>query len=59
MADALPEGLRDTAADAARRLLIDPETDLLSRRVAAEEVPDTIAAELRRAVFAGHKLRIH
>ncbi|MFJ5995643.1 helix-turn-helix transcriptional regulator [Streptomyces sp. NPDC092370] len=57
--DALPEGLRDTAADAARRLLIDPETDLLSRRVAAEEMSDAIVAEVRRAVFAGHKLRIH
>ncbi|MFI6856781.1 helix-turn-helix transcriptional regulator [Streptomyces sp. NPDC050416] len=57
--DALPEGLRDTAADAARRLLIDPETDLLSRRTATEEMPDAIVAEVRRAVFAGHKLRIH
>ncbi|MFJ6721733.1 helix-turn-helix transcriptional regulator [Streptomyces sp. NPDC091259] len=56
--DALPEGLRDTAAGAAQRLLIDPETDLLSRRVAAEEPPDTVVAEVRRAVFAGHKLRI-
>ncbi|MFC3455539.1 helix-turn-helix transcriptional regulator [Amycolatopsis speibonae] len=57
--DALPEGQRDTAAGAARRLLIDPETDLLSRRVVAEEVPDALVAEVRRAVFAGHKLRIH
>lgn len=57
--DALPEGQRDTAAGAAQRLLIDPETDLLARRVAAEEVPDAIVAEIRRAVFAGHKLRIH
>ncbi|PPS67524.1 MULTISPECIES: helix-turn-helix transcriptional regulator [Streptomyces] len=57
--DALPEGLRDTAADAARRLLVDPETDLLSRRVATEEMSDSIVAEIRRAVFAGHKLRIH
>ncbi|OLZ47208.1 helix-turn-helix transcriptional regulator [Amycolatopsis keratiniphila] len=57
--DALPEGQRDTAAGAARRLLIDPETDLLSRRVVAEEVPDAIVAEVRRAVFGGHKLRIH
>ncbi|MER7859336.1 WYL domain-containing protein [Amycolatopsis japonica] len=57
--DALPEGQRDTAAGAARRLLIDPETDLLSRRVAGEEVPDAIVAEVRRAVFSGHKLRIH
>ncbi|MBQ0964450.1 MULTISPECIES: helix-turn-helix transcriptional regulator [Streptomyces] len=57
--DALPEELRDTAAGAAQRLLIDPETDLLSRRVAPEEVPDSIAAEVRSAVFAGRRLRIH
>ncbi|AQZ62162.1 Transcriptional regulator, DeoR family [[Actinomadura] parvosata subsp. kistnae] len=57
--DALPESYRATAAGAAERLLIDPETDLLSRRLAAEEVPDAIAAEVLRAVFAGHKLRIH
>ncbi|MEU0486304.1 WYL domain-containing protein [Streptosporangium sp. NPDC006013] len=57
--DALPESYRDTAAGAAERLLIDPETDLLSRRLVAEEVPDAIAAEVLRAVFAGHKLRIH
>ncbi|MCM1937269.1 WYL domain-containing protein [Streptomyces sp. G3] len=57
--DALPEGLRDTAAGAAQRLLVDPETDLLSRRVAPEEVPESIVAEVRRAVFAGHRLRIH
>jgi predicted DNA-binding transcriptional regulator YafY len=57
--DALPESYRATAAGAAQRLLIDPETDLLSRQLVAEEVPDTIVAEVRRAVFAGHKLRIH
>ncbi|GGY28032.1 helix-turn-helix transcriptional regulator [Streptomyces djakartensis] len=57
--DALPEGLRDTAAGAAQRLLIDPETDLLSRRVTVEEAPDAVVAEVRRAVFAGHRLRIH
>jgi predicted DNA-binding transcriptional regulator YafY len=57
--DALPESHRDTAAGAAQRLLIDPETDLLSRRLVAEEVPDTIVAEVRRAVLSGHKLRIH
>ncbi|MBB2741552.1 UNVERIFIED_ORG: putative DNA-binding transcriptional regulator YafY [Microbispora rosea subsp. rosea] len=56
--DALPESYRDTAAGAAERLLIDPETDLLSRRLVAEEVPDAIAAEVLRAVFAGHKLQI-
>ncbi|MBP1161243.1 MULTISPECIES: YafY family protein [Rhodococcus] len=57
--DALPESYRDTAADVAERLLIDPETDLLSRRRDAEEVPGAIVAEIRRAVFAGNKLRIH
>ncbi|MFC9970540.1 helix-turn-helix transcriptional regulator [Spirillospora sp. NPDC127200] len=56
--DALPESYRATAAGAAQRLLIDPETDLLSRRLVAEEVPDAVVAEVRRAVFAGHKLRI-
>lgn len=58
--DALPESYRATAAGAAQRLLIDPETDLLARRqVIEEEVPDTVVAEVRRAVFAGHRLRIH
>ncbi|MEV0294160.1 WYL domain-containing protein [Nocardia sp. NPDC050710] len=57
--DALPESYRDTAADVAERLLIEPETDLLSRRLSGEEVPGTILAEVRRAVFAGNKLRIH
>jgi predicted DNA-binding transcriptional regulator YafY len=56
--DALPESHRDAAAGVAERLLIDPETDLLSRRLVAEEVSDAILAEVRRAVFAGHKLRI-
>ncbi|WP_370971180.1 helix-turn-helix transcriptional regulator [Amycolatopsis sp. cg9] len=57
--DALPESQRDTAASVAERLLIDPETDLLARRSATEEVPDEVVAEVRRAVFAGHRLRIH
>ncbi|MEU2176249.1 WYL domain-containing protein [Nocardia sp. NPDC019219] len=57
--DALPESYQAAASDAAQRLLIDPETDLLSRRLAAEEVPDAVVTEIRRAVFAGHKLRIH
>ncbi|SNS23639.1 helix-turn-helix transcriptional regulator [Actinomadura mexicana] len=57
--DALPASYRDTAADAAQRLLIDPEADLLARRQVAEELPDAVVAEVRRAVFAGHKLRIH
>ncbi|MFJ9646034.1 helix-turn-helix transcriptional regulator [Streptomyces sp. NPDC101206] len=57
--DALPESHRATASDAARRLLVEPETDLLSRRTVTEEVADTTMVEIRRAVLAGHKLRIH
>ncbi|MEU4466070.1 WYL domain-containing protein [Streptomyces sp. NPDC024017] len=57
--DALPESHQATASDAARRFLVEPETDLLSRRPAAEEVPGTTMVEIRRAVLAGHKLRIH
>ncbi|WP_194833446.1 YafY family protein [Nocardia sp. XZ_19_369] len=57
--DALPESYLATANDAAQRLLIEPETDLLARRLIAEKVPDTVVTEVRRAVFAGRKLRIH
>lgn len=57
--DALPESHRTTASDAARRFLVEPATDLLSRRPVTDEVPDTVMAEIRRAVLAGHKLRIH
>ncbi|MFE9462597.1 helix-turn-helix transcriptional regulator [Streptomyces virginiae] len=57
--DALPESQRAAAAGAARRLLIDPETDALARRLVTEELPDAVVAEIRRAVFDGHRLRIH
>ncbi|MGG8408944.1 helix-turn-helix transcriptional regulator [Streptomyces sp. 12297] len=57
--DALPEGHRASASDAAQRFLVDPESDLLSRRPAVEDVPDSAMIEVRRAVLAGHKLRIH
>ncbi|NNN30189.1 WYL domain-containing protein [Streptomyces sp. S3(2020)] len=57
--DALPDSHRTTASDAAQRFLVDPESDLLSRRLVTEEVPDTTMVEVRRAVLAGHKLRIH
>ncbi|MGW7086836.1 helix-turn-helix transcriptional regulator [Streptomyces sp. NPDC054871] len=57
--DALPESHRATASDAAQRFLVDPETDLLSRRLVTEEVPDTTMLVVRRAVLSGHKLRIH
>jgi predicted DNA-binding transcriptional regulator YafY len=57
--DALPESNRALAAGATQRLLVDPEIDILSRRADAEDVPDAIMSEVRSAVFAGHKLRIH
>jgi predicted DNA-binding transcriptional regulator YafY len=57
--DALPASNRATATDAAQRILIDPEADLLSRRLVADEVPNAVVAEVRRAVLIGHKLRIH
>ncbi|GLY39969.1 transcriptional regulator [Amycolatopsis sp. NBRC 101858] len=57
--DALPESHRAAASDAARRFLVEPETDLLSRRPVTEEVPGPAMIEIRRAVLSGHKLRIH
>ncbi|MEJ3743956.1 WYL domain-containing protein [Actinomycetes bacterium KLBMP 9797] len=57
--DALPESHREIATGAAQRLLIDPETDLLSQRLVTEEMRDGVMTEVRRAVLAGHKLRIH
>jgi predicted DNA-binding transcriptional regulator YafY len=56
--DALPEGHRSTASAAARRILVDPETDLLSRRQAADEIPASILREVRRSVLDGRRLRI-
>ncbi len=58
--DALSESQQSTASDAAQRVLVDPATDLLSRRLVTEEVlPGTAMNEVRRAVLAGHRLRIH
>ncbi|GAB2952078.1 helix-turn-helix transcriptional regulator [Nonomuraea fastidiosa] len=57
--DALPDGHRDTAAGAAERLLIEPETDLLARRMPMDEVPDAVMAAVLGAVFAGRRLRLH
>lgn len=55
--DALPEGHRANVDDAARRFLVEPETDLLSRRLVTEDVADGVMSEVRHAVLAGHKLR--
>jgi predicted DNA-binding transcriptional regulator YafY len=56
--DALPESVRVTAAGAANRLLLNPEIDLLSRRLFDDELPDPVLAAVRHSVFAGYKLRI-
>lgn len=56
--DALPENHRAAASDAARRFLVEPETDLLARRSVIDEVSDTTMLEVRRAVLTGRKLRI-
>ncbi|MFF2554014.1 helix-turn-helix transcriptional regulator [Nocardia sp. NPDC058058] len=57
--DALPEGHRATLDDAAKRFLVEPETDLLSRRPDREDVASGVMDEVRRAVLAGRKLRFH
>ncbi|GAA2276692.1 YafY family protein [Glycomyces scopariae] len=56
--DALPASHAATVSDAAQRFLVEPETDLLSRRQAAETTAE-ILGEVRGAVLAGRKLRLH
>lgn len=55
--DALPAGQQASLGDAARRFLVEPETDLLSRRLATEVLADGVMSEVRRAVLTGHRLR--
>jgi predicted DNA-binding transcriptional regulator YafY len=57
--DALPQSHQLAATDAAQRILVDPEADLLSRRRIAEIIPEPIMGEVRRAVLGGRRLRIH
>lgn len=57
--DALPEGHQTSLDDAARRFLVEPDTDLLSRRLVAEDVHGSVMTEVRRAVLGGRKLRLH
>ncbi|MFB9386911.1 helix-turn-helix transcriptional regulator [Pseudonocardia petroleophila] len=57
--DALPAGHPAAVGEAAGRFLVEPETDLLARRTVTEEVAAEAMAEVRRAVFAGHRLRLH
>lgn len=55
--DALPDGHRASLDDAARRFLVEPETDLLSRKLVTEDVPPAVMREVRQAVLVGHRLR--
>ena len=55
--DALPEGHRASVDGAAQRFLVEPETDLLSRRAVTEVLVDGVMGEVRAAVLAGHRLR--
>lgn len=56
--DALPDGRRSHANELAQRLLIEPETDLLSRRAPSEPIAPGVLAQVRRAVLDGHRLQI-
>lgn len=56
--DALPAQNRSSLDEAARRLLIEPEADLLSRRAVVEHLSDGVMSEVREAVLAGRRLRI-
>lgn len=55
--DALPEGHRASLDDAAQRFLVEPETDLLSRRAVTEALADGVMSQVRAAVLTGHRLR--
>lgn len=57
--DALPDAHQATAGDAAQRILVEPETDLLSRRQAIENIPTPVMHAVRRAVLSGRRLRLH
>ena len=57
--DALPESHQAAVNAAVQRFLVNPETDLLSRRLSQDELPDATSMVVRRAVLAGRKLRIH
>lgn len=57
--DALPDGHQASLDDAAKRFLVEPDTDLLSRRLVGEDVNEAVMGQVRHAVLTGHKLRFH
>lgn len=56
--DALPAGQLADLDNAGRRLLLEPDLDLLSRRRASEVVADEVLNTVRRAVIGGYRLSI-
>lgn len=54
--DALPEGHRLGVDNASRRFLVEPESDLLSRRLVTEELASGVMTEVRRSVLTGRRL---
>src|SRR5690606_26140425 len=56
--DALPESHRTAVSEAAKRFLVDPDADFTVHRPAGQEPHAEVMCEVRRAVFAGHQLRI-
>lgn len=55
--DVLPEGHQGPLEEAGRRILREPEVDLLSRRRPMEDVDGRVLDQVRRAVLSGHQLR--
>lgn len=56
--DALPTSHRATAGDAARRLLVEPQADLVTPLPVTDGAPADAVTQVRRAVLAGRKVRI-
>lgn len=56
--DAVPSGQRAVAHTAAQRFLVEPEVDLLERRLAADAVDPAVLVTVRRATFTGLRLRL-
>lgn len=55
--DALPPGHQVSLSGATARFLVEPETDLLSRRLVTEIVDAEVMRRVRQAVLTGRKLR--
>jgi predicted DNA-binding transcriptional regulator YafY len=57
--DALPRGHRAAAADAAHRLLVAPDDDLVTPVRVDDDGASATLQSVRRAVLSGRRLRIH